>query len=233
MISVIILAYNEALLIEEIIAEIRKQKTNEAIEILLADGGSTDQTVALAAKQKVKIINSRKGKAMQLNDGAKAASGDVLFFVHADMQFSDQTLAVIKNHINKGFDGGGFSNTFDQHNEKIKKFGVWLNFRFLNQKEQSDRGIFYGDNGIFVKKEVFEKLGGFKEIPIMEDYDFSVRMKKAFKVVKITEPKIVVSARRHVKAGFFKTRFQWVMIRKMYKWGVSPEWLANWYKDVR
>ena len=67
----------------------------------------------------------------------------------------------------------------------------------------------------------------------MEDYDFSRRMKINYKVIKIKEPKIKVSARRHIKTGFLKTRFQWIMIRKLYKWGVSPEKLANWYSDVR
>ncbi|MCZ6593692.1 MAG: hypothetical protein O6943_02115, partial [Bacteroidetes bacterium] len=105
--------------------------------------------------------------------------------------------------------------------------------RFLNKKEQSDKGVFYGDNGIFMKKSVIETLKGFKEIPIMEDYDFSKRMRQHFKVIKIKEPPIVVSARRHIKAGFFKTRFQWIAIKKLYQLGISPKVLAKWYSDIR
>lgn len=233
MISVIIITYNEALLIVSIIEELRKQQFNGNYEIILADGGSTDETVALANKNNIKVLHCRKGKSKQMNDAAKEARGDILFFVHVDMKFSSNVFSVIRNKINEGFDGGGFSNEFESYNNKIKKLGNWMNFRFIDKREQSDKGIFYGDNGIFVKKNVFFELGGYKEIPIMEDYDFSVRMKKDYKVEKIQDPKIIVSARRHIKAGFIKTRFQWVMIRKLYKWGVSPEKLTKWYGDIR
>ncbi len=233
MISAIIVAYNEEDLIEVIIKELKKQQFHGKYEIILADGGSSDKTVMLAAENKIQIVNCRKGKSRQMNDDAKKAKGDILFFVHADMQFSNQMFSIIQNKITEGYDGGGFSNEFDMHNKKIKKLGIWMNFRFFDKREQSDKGIFYGDNGIFVKKEVFIALNGFKEISIMEDYDFSRRMKINYKVIKIKEPKIKVSARRHIKTGFIKTRFQWIMIRKLYKWGVSPEKLAKWYSDVR
>ncbi len=87
--------------------------------------------------------------------------------------------------LEEGFDGGGFANEFDAHNKKIKQLGTFLNLRFFRTREQSDRCIFYGDNGIFVKKAAFEKLGGFKEIPIMEDYDFSIRWKNILKLGKL------------------------------------------------
>lgn len=107
-----------------------------------------------------------------------------------------------------------------------------MNFRF-RKREQPDKLIFYGDNGIFVRKEVFEKLDGFKELPIMEDYDFSMRMKSKYKVKLIKEPQLILSARRHIHAGFIRTRIQWVVIKKLYLMGVSPMKLEKWYKDVR
>jgi rSAM/selenodomain-associated transferase 2 len=233
MISAIIVAYNEEERINYIIGELQKQRFSGRYEIILADGNSTDKTVSLAEQMGISIIHCRKGKACQMNDAAKAAKGDVLFFVHADMKLADTTFTAIQRQIDLGFDGGGFSNEFDKYNVKIKSIGTLMNFRFINKKEQSDRGLFYGDNGIFVTKKVIETLKGFKEIPIMEDYDFSKRMRKRFKVIKIKEPPIVISARRHVKAGFFKTRFQWIAIRKLYKWGVSPKRLAKWYGNIR
>ena len=233
MISAIIIAYNEELLIQSIIDELNKQQFNNSFEIILADGGSIDNTIGISELNNVKVVSCRRGKANQMNDAAMVAKGDILFFVHVDMKFSEHLFSVIQAQINSGYDGGGFSNEFDEYNEKIKKLGSWMNFRFFDKREQSDKGIFYGDNGIFVKTKVFNKLNGFKEIPIMEDYDFSVRLKNDFKINKIEDPKIIVSARRHVKAGFLKTRFQGVMIRRLYKWGVSPEKLAKWYKDIR
>jgi len=232
MISVIIIAYNEEEWINSIIDELEKQ-IHPNFEILLADGGSTDRTIDIAYLRDVTILSCRKGKSNQINDAVKKANGNILFFVHADMKFSENTLTSIQGRIDKGFDGGGFSNIFDDHNEKIKRIGNWMNFRFFDKREQSDKGIFYGDNGIFVKKTTFKRLEGFKEIPIMEDYEFSSRLRQNYKVTKIKEPKITVSARRHAKAGFWKTRFQWVAIRILFKWGVSPFLLAKWYKDIR
>ncbi|MFT5385755.1 MAG: rSAM/selenodomain-associated transferase 2 [Saprospiraceae bacterium] len=233
MISVIIVAYNEEALIRSIIGELRKQQFSPEYEIILADGGSTDATALLAEKEAIQVTICRKGKACQMNDAAKIAKGDVLFFVHADMQLPENTLSLIQQHIGDGFDAGGFANVFDTHNDWIKQLGTWMNFRFFDNQEQSDKGFFYGDNGIFVKKAVFERLGGFKEIPIMEDYDFSLRLRQKFKTIKIKEPRIILSARRHIKAGFLKTRLQWIMIRKLYKWGIAPEKLARWYSDIR
>ena len=150
------------------------------------------------------------------------------------MELADNTLEIIQKHIDEGYDAGGFANIFKEHNKRIKALGNWMNFRFFDEREQSDKGVFYGDNGIFVRKSVFDSLGGFKEIPIMEDYDFFVRLnKQRYKTIKIKEPPIIVSARRHVNAGFFKTRFQCVMIRKLFQWGVPTKTLAKWYGDIR
>jgi len=233
LISAIIVAYNEEDWINSIIDELEKQ-THSNFEIILADGGSTDNTVSLANQRGIKTVACPKGKALQMNEAAEKANGKILFFVHADMQFSENTLSIIDECVLKNnIDGGGFANVFDKHNDKIKRLGTWLNFRFFDNREQSDKGIFYGDNGIFVKKKVFEALEGFKKIPIMEDYDFSMRMSSQFQTKKIYEPCITVSARRHEKSGFLKTRLQWIFIRKLYKLGVSPFKLVNWYKDVR
>ena len=233
-ISAIIVALNEELMIEKIVSELKKQKYPGEAEIILADGGSSDDTIELAKAQNVRVvISSKKGKAYQMNAAAKKAKGDILFFVHADMQFPDSMFSSIVETIESGYSGGGFANEFDSDNNKIKRLGTLMNFRFVDRREQSDKGIFYGDNGLFVLKNIFEKLNGFKEIPIMEDYDFSKRLNQYYDTFKISNPKIVVSARRHIKAGFFKTRLQWVLIRKFFHWGVSPFALAKWYKDIR
>jgi len=233
MISCIVLCLNEAACIEQVLQDLHKQEYGQPYELLLADGGSTDGTQELA-RPYARIVNCERGKARQMNQAAAEAKGDILFFVHADMHLSPSTFSAIHACIYEhGYDGGGFANEFDTHNQKIKQLGTLMNLRLLDKREQSDKGIFYGDNGIFVRRTVFEQLGGFREIPIMEDYDFSLRMKQHFRVLRIASPKIVVSARRHIKAGFVKTRLQWVLIRKLYQWGVSPAFLAKWYRDIR
>lgn len=205
MISAIIVAYNEADYIQKIVRELAKQKYSGRYEIILADGGSTDETVSLIEDQHIEIVHCRKGRACQMNDAAKVAIGDILFFVHADMKLHHNTFSTIQEFIAQGYAGGGFKNVFGSHNKKIKKLGRWMNFRLFNTSEQSDKGIFYGDNGIFVSRETFDKLGGFKEIEIMEDYEFSNRMRQEFNVIKIKKIPITVSARRHIKTGFWKT----------------------------
>jgi glycosyltransferase involved in cell wall biosynthesis len=201
-------------------------------ETIVVDGGSEDRTISLSSKY-VKTITTSKGKAIQMNAGAHEAKGDILFFVHADMTLAPDTLSAINEKIyTQGNDGGGFKNIFSTKNDKIKRLGRILNLRPVN-REQPDKLIFYGDNGLFVRKSVFNEMHGFKEIPIMEDYDFSFRMKNKYKVAKIDDPKIIVDSRRHVKAGFFKTRMQWILIRILYKIGISPFILAKWYADVR
>ncbi len=233
-ISTIIVAYNEELLIERIIEELQKQDYRGESEILLADGGSEDSTVALVKAKGIKVVvSSQKGKAYQMNETANTATGDILFFVHADMTFSEHIFSSIAETIHNQYVGGGFANKFDSNNKKIKQLGNLVNLRVFDKREQSDKGIFYGDNGIFVTKKAFKALNGFREIPIMEDYDFSKRLRQSYKTIKINNPNITVSARRHIKAGFIKTRLQWVIIRRLFEWGVSPDNLVKLYKDVR
>lgn len=232
MISVIIPTYNEEGFIEKTLLQLIQLKQEADIEIIVSDGNSLDRTVEIASSY-AKVIESGKGKGKQLNEGAKHAAGDILFFVHADIYVPQGALKKITEEIcQNGYDGGGFSNLFKEHNKRIKLLGRILKLR-LNNNTQAERKIFHGDNGIFVKKEVFQKMGGFKEIPIMEDYDFSTRMLAKHKVCLISEPKLVVDTRRHIKDGFLRTRLKWMLIKRLYLIGVSPQKLADWYKDIR
>ena len=232
MISVIIPAYNEEERIQHAIASVLAHRDEAEIEIIVADGGSSDATVSLA-RAHVQVVCSETGRARQLNAAAEQARGDIFFFLHAHVTLPAGALARIDRAINaQGNDGGGFSNVFSEHNRKIKRLGRVLNLR-LRDNDHFGNTIFFGDNGIFVRRVAFEALGGFMAIPIMEDYDFSKRMRERFNVVRICDPKLVVSPRRHVKAGFVGTRVQWILTRRLYEIGVSPHVLARWYPNVR
>ncbi len=232
MISIIIPTLNEETIIKSTLENIKAHTQNTLHEIIVSDGGSQDQTATIAEKFAL-IVKSKKGKAIQLNEGAKKAKGDILFFVQADASIPKGALETIELKIHKqGYDGGGFSNVFSEHNRKIKTMSRILNFRILTNDHKGNL-IFFGDNGIFCKKEIFDKLCGFKLIPIMEDYDFSKRMRDQFRSVRIIDPKLIMSPRRFIKNGFVKTCFQWVIIKRLYQIGVSPYTLVKIYKDIR
>jgi glycosyltransferase involved in cell wall biosynthesis len=198
----------------------------------VSDGGSSDRTVTIA-RNYVTVVETNKGRSIQQNAAAQIAHGEILFFAHAHMTLHEGTLKAIDQKINlEKYDGGGFSNVFSEHNNKIKTLGRILNLRIRNN-DHANNTIFFGDNGIFVRRMVFKSLGGFKHIPIMEDYDFSKRMKVKYKVVRIQKPTLVLSPRRHTKNRFVKTRLQWIFIKRLYRFGVSPYFLSKMYQDVR
>jgi glycosyltransferase involved in cell wall biosynthesis len=167
MISIIIPTLNEEKIIRSTLENLSLFTRGRSYEIIVSDGGSQDYTVKIA-KQYAKIVISKKGKAIQLNTGAKKAKGKILFFLPADITVPDGALEAIERKIFKqGYDGGGFSNVFSNYNNKIKTLGRIMNLRIFDNDNKRNL-IFYGDNGIFCKKEVFNRLRGFKRIPIME-----------------------------------------------------------------
>jgi rSAM/selenodomain-associated transferase 2 len=232
MISIIIPTYNEETAILSTIRSVQARSHEVSCEVIVADGQSTDRTVELA-EPFARIVVSARGRAKQMNAGSGQARGDILFFLHADVSIPQGALSEIEKKITgEGYDGGGFSNVFSAHNDRIKKLGRIMNFR-LRDNDRSANTLFFGDNGIFVRRQAFDKLSGFRDIPIMEDFDFSDRMRKQFRVVRILQPKLVISPRRHLQTGFVKTRLQWILIRKLFRAGVSAETLARLYPHVR
>lgn len=233
MISIIIPTYNEESVIEDTLQGIFRLRSEASFEVIVADGGSRDRTASIARRHAA-LVSSAKGKAIQLNEGALAARGDILFFVHADLWLPEGTLRRVDEWINVlGYDAGGFSNVFSAHNQRIKLLGRMFHLEFLNREDDVHNTLFFGDNGIFVRKAVFDVLGGFRPLPIMEDFDFSKRLSERFRVARILEPKLVASPRRQLKAGFVKTHLQWLLIKRLFLWGVPAPLLARWYADVR
>jgi rSAM/selenodomain-associated transferase 2 len=233
MISIIIPAYNEEDCLEQTLVDALRLASEAALQVIVADGGSTDNTVSIASRY-VQVVSSPKGKAVQLNTAAREARGDILFFVHADMRLPAGTLQRIDESVNtRGYDGGGFSNVFSSHNRRVKVLGRILNAEIRNREDDPGNTLFFGDNGIFVKTSVFNALGGFRALPIMEDYDFAQRLTRSYRAVRILEPKLIVSPRRQLRAGFVKTHLQWLLISRLFRWGIPADLLAKWYPDVR
>jgi len=170
------------------------------IEVIVADGGSTDRTVEIAGQYRdVKIVTSVMGRSVQMNKGAGYASGEILLFLHADCVLSREAVLNIRNVIgSSSFVGGAF---------KIRLLSDKLLYRIIEKGINFRSKIFklpYGDQGLFVKRPVFEELGGFREMPNCEDLDFVYRLKKQGKIT-ILDERILSSIRRWENHGILRT----------------------------
>ncbi len=224
MISIIIPVYNEEKVLTKNSAQL-KNLSQEA-ELIFVDGGSTDKSIQIA-QSFGKVIQSKKGRAAQMNCGAKAAEGEVLLFLHADNIIFPETLTSMESHIkNNGFIGGCLTQRIDKNGIIYRVIEGQGNLRARLSK------VFYGDQGIFVKKGVFFKIGGFPEVPIMEDMLFTKKLRMAGKTVVLPE-KIFVSPRRWKKGGIIKTSLFYSLIAVLFRLGYPLEKIKLLYDDLR
>lgn len=224
MISIIVPVLNEEKSIEKLLLQLSTLKGQK--EIIVVDGGSLDKTVDIASKF-AKVIHSEKGRAKQMNQGAKASSGDILWFVHSDSKLDNSSLGCIEEAIQKGCIGGGFSLYFYDYDTLFIKFvAKTSNFRakFLR--------LIFGDQGIFIKKDIFFNLGGYPDIEIMEDWQLSRELYKVGRVTVLQTP-IGASARRFKSGGQLKTLLLMHKIKILYVLGISPARLKDIYREVR
>lgn len=224
MISIIMPVLNEEVVIEKSLKNLTKQKGD--FELIVVDGGSADQTTEIA-KRYADIIVSDKGRACQMNAGAKTANGDILLFLHADSILQDDALIKVENVMNnEEILGGAFKYALDD------PFWFYRIIEFLANLRAKTFSIYPGDHGIFVRRAIFEKIGGFKNIELMEDIDLSKRLKREGKLVQL-DAKIVSSARRLKQEGIVTTFFHMQLNRFLFFAGISPRVLSRFYKNIR
>ncbi|AVR45099.1 glycosyltransferase [Christiangramia fulva] len=193
-------------------------------EIIVIDGGSRDQTETVARSyDNVKFFRSPKGRSLQMNYGAKKAQGSVLLFLHADTLLPADAYLLIKKRLQKkGHIGGSFRLKLDTPHPFLKLY-TWCS-RF------SLEFFTYGDHGIFIKKEVFEEIGGFREIPLMEDIEIQKRLRKKGKFKKLSKY-VITSGRRFEKNGTVKQLIIDVLLVALYNIKVPPAKLKRFYSD--
>lgn len=222
-ISIIIPALNEE---DNIVSSLDclKQFRLDGHEVIVVDGGSEDKTIELATFRADKVIKSIPGRAQQMNAGAKQSSGDVLWFLHADTLVPDNALHEILGVFeNKKYQWGRFDIRLSGKQLLLRVIEGLMNLR------SRITGIATGDQGIFVRREVFESVGGFAPIPLMEDLDISKRLKKLSHPCCLTT-KLVTSSRRWEENGILRTVLLMWRLRLAYTLGARPEKLVNHYQ---
>lgn len=227
MISVVVPTLNEAATIKETISQAKKSSRDTKVEIIVADGGSTDATMEIASSGGAKVIWTAGGRSCQMNAGAKVARGDVLLFLHADTRLPDGfDLLVLQTLATPGVVAGAFELKIDG-----QRWGLRLVEKGVNWRSRL-LGMPYGDQAIFLPTSVFWQLGGFRELPIMEDFELVLRLRR-LGLVGIAPAPVVTSARRWLALGVVKTTAINQLIILGYYLGVSQERLAQWYRGKK
>jgi len=216
-VSVIIPALDE---MEDIAACVASAQAAGAWEVIVADGGSRDGTPQLAARL-ARVVYSPPGRARQMNAGAQLASGEVLLFLHADSRLPLDGLAAVSRALARGrAPGGVFHLTFEPATPLLKFFAWFTRLPF--------RLLHYGDAGIFVRRRVFESLGGYRNLELMEDLDLWLRLRRVGRPV-ILKPAVVTSSRRYLRHGALRQQALSLWLTLLWLGGADHRKLARRY----
>lgn len=222
-ISIIIPVHNEQKNLRTFIRSVReRQQTSSVVELIVVDGQSTDDSALIAALENTTVINSAKGRAMQMNAGAAAAKGNILYFLHADTLPPFGFDNLILDSAQRGFEAGCFSMKFDSNSRILKFFSWFTRFNFL-----LFRG---GDQSLFVHRDCYDALGGYKEEYIIyEDCEFISRLYKSTDFHLIRVP-VITSARKYHALGVLYLQFHFGIIHLKNLLGKPPQDLHAYYQ---
>jgi len=220
-ISIVIPTLNEA---ECLPQTLKSLDGAEYLEVIVVDGGSSDGTDKLARAAEARLVQVPAQRAHQLNQGAAVATGDIVLFLHADTQLPDQFDQHVRTAMARpGIVAGAFLLHIEGPGRALRliEWGTNLRSRW--------RQLPYGDQALFLRRDTFRQLGGFREWPIMEDYEFAQRLRRVGRIA-IVPAAVRTSARRWQKLGPWKTTWTNQAIILAYRLGVSPEKLVSWYQ---
>jgi len=225
-ISIIIPTLNEATNIQRLLAYINDAPGQDLLaEVLIIDAGSTDDTIAIGKSVGAQaLLCPDKGRACQMNYGASIAKGDVLHFIHADVLPPKTFLLDIYENLSDEHQYGCFSYKFDKSSPGLRFNEMMIRFDWV--------AVGGGDQTLFIKKDFFYEIGGFKEkLPIMEDFDFVWRAKRKAEMCYVKKDAIV-SARKFEENSYVKVQLANIFVFFLFRLGVSPHFLAKFYRGV-
>jgi rSAM/selenodomain-associated transferase 2 len=219
--SIIMPVLNESRVIRSTLAGLAE--LDSTIELIVVDGGSIDRTAEIARQTARKVLIKPGGRAIQMNHGAEAAQGAYLLFVHADTEMPPNFFEVLSDCFRRECVWGRFDVRLSGRNPlfRVVEFGMNLRSRLT--------GIATGDQCIFIKRTIFHQLGGYTEIPIMEDIALSKALKNVSRPVCLRQ-KVVTSSRRWEQRGIIRTILSMWCLRLLYCMGWDPRILARWYR---
>jgi len=222
--SVVIPALNEEAAISETIAAVR---TADGVgEIIVVDGGSDDRTVEIARDAGATVITAARGRGAQMASGARVATGEALWFVHADtLTPTDGPRRIREALADPWCVGGHFEIRFDGDSAPAKL--LTLLYRRLGLL-----GLRYGDSAYFVRRDAYERCGGFCDLPIFEDLDLLRRLRREGRFVRV-DATVTTSSRRFAGRSFTLVFARWVALQVLYWLRAPPRLLHRGYADVR
>ena len=222
--SIIIPTFNEASSIARTLTALAE--IPGSVEVIVVDGGSSDKTVEIVRERGARLIMAERGRGAQMHAGAGASQGEVLWFLHADTLPPNNALELIAQSLSDPRAiGGSFNVDFDSR---------LLSARFLAWSYRQLRrfGLCYGDSAIFVKREAYERVGGFKPFPIFEDLDLVRRLRRHGRLAHLRAC-VVTSSRRFERRSFLLTLARWMFLQVLYWMGVNPRALCRLYAPIR
>lgn len=222
MISIIVPVYKDEAALKNFLAQKHKLKGDYELLFVITE----EDSYLIEKYSDERILLAPKGRAFQMNYGAEKSVGEILLFLHADSIIEDNILYEVQNGI-KISPAGCLKIYFDLDHPLMKICGYMSRFRVRR------RNIAFGDQGIFLTRELFEKIGGYREMPLMEDYQLSMDIKDLGIKIRQCDSKIITRSIRYEKGGMLKTMYKMQKYQHMYRKGVSPEEIAERYRDER
>lgn len=223
-ITIIVPALNEAACIAETVQALLQLDGDK--EIIVIDGGSTDPTRSIVEALGVKVLVSPRGRGTQMHAGTFDATGAVFWFVHADTVPPPHALHDISGSLeDPSVVGGNFGLLFDGPSRAARQLtAIYPLLRILR--------LSYGDSGIFIRRSTYEAIGGFRPYALFEDLDLLRRLRRSGRFVHLPS-RIRTSSRRFEQRNFAIMWLHWTTLQILYWCGVSPNWLARWYRQAR